>query len=631
MTRRLRSAPVALAGVVAGAVALLVAQAEWLPGPAAPGLELGVVRAARAGTAAAGAPLTTLLLAPLWRHLGTPRAYELTKVVASVAFALAAVPAYFLARPLLGRRWALGVAAVSVLVPAAIASAAASPLPLAYPVATLALLAFVRYLEERRPRLLVTALAASVLAAAFWPALGPLAVGLAALAVAVHPAPRSLWHWPGAAVWIALAVLAYVVWSALVASSSAVAAADWRHGAAAAARSVGAWALGLGVLAPVAAVGGALRPGARALGLALGVAAVSLAPVAGVIAAGTGNGADERPLLVLVPLVLTLATFAIRAGSAGRPAAVAAGVVLLAAALANRPRELRVFNPVVPGLQWLRAGGDVSAAALAATIVLAFVLGVALLVGPAGARARRTLALVALVVPVLAAVAASVSAEHRAREKRAALPSPPAFLERVAGPVAVDPALPRDVLASLLFWNGDARALHPPLAARSVDPETGVYRPLVTGFPALFTPDPRRARGTTVAQTPIGVVVRVTEPLSAAETVTGVYPDGWSGASVTYRRLQVTPRASLAIMLSRSSFNGPAVPDSVTVALGPLDGATHVVRHLRVPSGATRVVRLTPPPRPFRVELELDTFSPARYGSTDTRELGARLVFDYGP
>jgi hypothetical protein len=626
-----RSALVALAGVVAGAVALLVAQAEWLPGPVAPALELGVVRAARAGAGAAGAPLATLLLAPLWRHLDAARAYELTKVAESVAFALAAVPGFFLARPLLGRDWALAVATVSVLVPAATWSAAASPLPLAYPLTTVALLAFVRYLEERRGRLLVTALATSALAGALWPALGALAVGLAALAVAVHPAARSLLHWPRAAVWIVLAVLAYVVWSVLVASSSAVAAADWPHGAAAAARSVGAWALGLGVVAPVAAVGGALRPGARTLGLTLCVAAVSLVPVAGVVAVGTGNAADERPLLALVPLVLTLAVLAIRAATARRPAVVAAGLVLLAAAVANRPRELRVFDPLLPGLQWLRAGGEVSAAALAATIVLAFVLGIALLVVAAGARARRVLAVVALVVPVLAGVAASVSAEHRAREQRAALPSPPTFLERVAGPVAVDPALPRDVLASLLFWNGDARALHPPLAARSVDPETGVYRPLVTGFPSLLTPDSRRARGTTIAQTPLGVVVRVIEPVAAAETITGVYADGWSGASVTYRRLQVTPGASLAVTLSRHSFNGPAVPDRVTVALGPLHGTTRVVRHLRVPSGATRVVRLTPPPRPFRVDLELDTFSPARYGSTDTRELGARLVFEYGP
>ena len=632
MTRRARPDLLALAGVLAGAAGLLVAQAAWLPGPAAPGLELVVVRAARAGAAAADAPLTTLLLAPFWRHEGAARAYELSKLLESLLLALTVVPAYFLSRPLVGPRWALGVAAASVLVPASISSAAASPVPLAYPVTTAALLAFVRYLERPRVSLLVTALAACALAGALWPAVGALGIALALLAAGTRPWARALLRWPGAAVWIALAVAAYVAWSALVASSSTAAAADWPHGAAAAVRSVGAVALGLGVLSPLACVCALGRREARAHALALGAAAVALVPAAGIVAAGTGNPADELPLLVLVPLVLTLAVAALRARLVARRAVVAGALVLLTAALANRPREVRTFDPRIPGLQWLRSGGHVSTVTLVATVVLAFVLAGALLLALSpGAGGRLALAAAALALPLPAAVAASVAAEHRAAGERAALPSPPVFLEGVGGPVAVDDAVPPDTLASLLFWNGDARALDPPLSARTVDPGTGVYEPLVTGFRAVLTADPRLARGQVVKRTPLGAVVLVTEPVGAAETVTGVYPDGWSGPSVTYRRFQVAPGASLTITLSRRAFTGPPVPDGITIALGPLRGATRVVRRLRVPTGATRVVRLPTQAQPFRVDLALDTFSPARFGSSDTRELGAQPAFRYGP
>lgn len=629
MIRRLSREPAALVGVLAGVVLLLIAQAYWLPGPAAPADELHVVRAARAGAAAVAAPLTSLALAPFWHWWGAVPAYRATKVLESVVFALTVVPAYLLARPLVGRSWAIAAAAAAVLVPLEVSTSAASPVALAYPAASAALLAFTRYLEERRARPLLAALLGYLLAAALWPTLAPLGVTLGFAAVAVRPGARRFLRWPGAGVWIALAVAAYVVWSALVAASSAVAAATWGDSALAAARSVGAWALGLAVLAPIAAFGALRGTGTRPHTVTAAAVAVAMVPTAGVVAAGNGISADERPLVVLVPLVLPLALYAVlRRAPPGWGYAVGA-LVLLGAALTTQGGRAR-FDPAAPGLQWLRSGGIVTEATLVATVVLACAVAVALLLWAPAAVGAAPLAALVLVAPVPAAAVASSAAHHRARSERAALPEPPTFLERVDGDVAIDGGLSADVVDSLLFWNGNASVLDPPLADRSADPTTGVYQPLVTGLSAGLVSDPRQVRGVVLERTSVGSVVRLGDPAAAAETVTGVYPDGWSGPGVTYRRFSITPGASLTITLSRTAFTGPDVAGGVTVAVGGLDGPASVVRRLRVPSGASRTVRLRPPNRPFRVDLTLQTFSPSRYGSSDTRQIGVQPAFRYG-
>lgn len=628
MTRRLPREPAALVGALAGTVLLLVAQALWLPGPAAPAEELHVVRAARAGAAAAGAPLTTLVLAPLWSWWGAAHAYDAAKILESIVFALTLVPAYLLARPLVGRGWGLAAAVVAVLVPLEVSTAAASPVALAYPAITLALLAFTRYLEGLRPRPLIVAICAYVLAAALWPTLAPLGITLGLLAVAVRPSARRFLRWPEASAWIVLAVAAYVAWSAVVASSAVVAAAGWGDSALAATRSAGAWALGLGLLAPIAAFGTLWRSGTHAFTLTVAAVLVAAVPTAGVVAAGNGVAADERPLLVLVPLVLPLALRGILGHLTGWKAA-AGAAALLAAALTTQSGGFG-FDPAVPGLQWLRSGGITSEATLVATVLLTCAIALGLLLWFSTGAGAAPLAAVALAAPVLAAAVASSAAHHRARAERAALPSPPMLLERVDGEVALAASLPADVVDALLFWNGNARVLDPPLAERSVDPATGVYEPLVTGYTAGLVDDPRQVRGAVIERMRAGALVRFGDPVGAAESVTGVYPDGWSGPAVTYRRFATTPGASLTITLSRSAFRGPDVAGGVTIAVGGLEGAVRVVRRLRVPSGATRIVRLRPPDRPFRVELAFQTFSPSQFGSSDTRQLGAQPAFRYG-
>lgn len=629
MTRRLPREPAALVGVLAGAVLLLVAQAYWLPGPAAPADELHVVQAARAGAAAAAAPLTSLALAPFWHWWGAASAYHATKVLESVVFALTVVPAYLLARPLVGRGWAVAAAAAAVLVPLEVSTSAASPVALAYPAAAAALLAFTRYLDELRARPLFAAFVAYAFAAALWPVLAPLGVTLGFVAVAVRPGARRFLRWPEAGVWIALAVAAYVVWSALVAASSAVAAASWGDSALAAARSLGAWALGLGLVAPIAAFGALRGRGIRPHTLTAAAAIVALVPTAGVVASGNGITADERPLIVLVPLVLPLALHAVLRRMPERPGYTVGALVLLGAALTTQSGRAR-FDPAAPGLQWLRSGGIATEATLVATVLLACAVAVAVLLWAPAAVGAAPVAGLALVAPVLAAAVASSAAHHRAHSERAALPDPPTLLERVDGDVAIDAALPVEVVDSLLFWNGNASVLNPPLADRSADPATGVYEPPVTGFSAGLVADPRQARGAVLERTPVGPLVRFGDPLAAAETVTGVYPDGWSGPAVTYRRFTITPGDSLTITLSRTAFTGPDVAGGVTVAVGGLDGPASVVRRLRVPSGASRTVRLRPPHRPFRVDLALQTFSPSQYGLSDTRKLGVRPAFRYG-
>ncbi len=63
-----------------------------------------------------------------------------------------------------------------------------------------------------------------------------------------------------------------------------------------------------------------------------------------------------------------------------------------------------------------------------------------------------------------------------------------------------------------------------------------------------------------------------------------------------------------------------------------MGGAPFAERVLSIGSGETHVVRLPVPAPPFDVKVAIGpTFSPADYGSTDDRNLGAQLAFDYRP
>lgn len=94
-------------------------------------------------------PLYPIVLSPIYRlAAGAPQAYELVKAINAVLISTAALPAYFLARRLVGRRNAVIVAGLSVALPSVIYSTKVMTESLAYPLFLWALLAMFRVVER---------------------------------------------------------------------------------------------------------------------------------------------------------------------------------------------------------------------------------------------------------------------------------------------------------------------------------------------------------------------------------------------------------------------------------------------------------------------------------------------------
>jgi hypothetical protein len=121
---------------------------------------------------------------------------------------------------------------------------------------------------------------------------------------------------------------------------------------------------------------------------------------------------------------------------------------------------------------------------------------------------------------------------------------------------------------------------------------------------------------------------RIAPPLRLSSLVEGVYGDGWTGADASFTRF--TPsRSTVVVTLSRTNWGGPDVPGRVRLELRPLSGrGPTAVRTWVVHSRASRTFRLTAPRSPFQVRVHVDpTFSPAKFGLPDSRQLGVQASF----
>jgi hypothetical protein len=97
-------------------------------------------------------PLYPIVLSPIYRlAAGAPQAYELVKAFNAVLISTAAVPAYFIARRLVGRQSGVIVAGLSVALPSVIYSTKVMTESLAYPLFLWALLAMFRVVERPTP------------------------------------------------------------------------------------------------------------------------------------------------------------------------------------------------------------------------------------------------------------------------------------------------------------------------------------------------------------------------------------------------------------------------------------------------------------------------------------------------
>jgi hypothetical protein len=237
---------------------------------------------------------------------------------------------------------------------------------------------------------------------------------------------------------------------------------------------------------------------------------------------------------------------------------------------------------------------------------------------------------------------------------------------QVADPSWVDDTIGRHARAALLitpefntdphavwqtqFWNRSVRQVYNfggsdgtglPSGNAILNPVTG--RIAVSGYPGKSFPKyvvvglGVHLAGRLVAQPGRFALYRVTRPLHIADALNGVYPDGWMGPVATWDRYDVARNhpSWVVVTVSRAGVSGPS-PARVRVAVGPLKlvkgvqdiGKTTASRVGRIRAGAAERFRLPLPRRPFRVALTVaPTFSPANFGSADTRQLGGRVTF----
>jgi hypothetical protein len=142
--------------------------------------------------------------------------------------------------------------------------------------------------------------------------------------------------------------------------------------------------------------------------------------------------------------------------------------------------------------------------------------------------------------------------------------------------------------------------------------------------------------GKLLARTPRLALYRVEQPVRFATLLAGVYADGWmvNDAAFTHYATSTGGPGRLRVRISREAWDGPSVPGRVTLRVGPLGlrdgqpaiGSVTASRTWTVRTGTGRTFVLPAPQPPFRLEIHTaSTFSPADFGSLDTRQLGAQV------
>lgn len=421
--------------------------------------------------------LYPLLTAPAWLWDDVEAAYRTIQAFNAVAMALAAVPAYALARRLdVGTRLAVAVAALVVAAPELVYAGAVMAEAVAYPLAVAVAWAAVRAVERPTAGAQALVLALSGLAAT---ARVQLAILPLCYLAGVAAAGRLREHR------LAVGAIAFGLAAAL---GLALAGSAGLYGDLTAYRADPADAVqGLGATALVLAYasGWVLVPGAL-LGLALALArsrsaaerafgASSLAAVLLLLAqaavVGESGRVQERYALYALPLVVCL--FALYA-SRGRPWLRAHAA--LAAALA-------ATASLAPLAGWAAGGGSSQSLVLAAVRRLEVALGdvglaslavalaatalSAVVVAVAFARPRRatavTVALAAGATLATTAAAASFYRDGRDALRDSFLASDPSWVDARAGgedvTLLVAPRSTSPDLHSTLFWNRSVRHL----------------------------------------------------------------------------------------------------------------------------------------------------------------------------
>jgi hypothetical protein len=137
------------------------------------------------------------------------------------------------------------------------------------------------------------------------------------------------------------------------------------------------------------------------------------------------------------------------------------------------------------------------------------------------------------------------------------------------------------------------------------------------------------------------LLVRLTHPNRLRAMCTGIYPDGWTGATDSaYFRFSGSPRGWLRVIVSRRDWGGPTGPSPVHVLVGklvindndqPILGKIGWQRNLTIDSTQTKTVWVPAPGPRFAVHVVIDKkFVPDDYNHLgDVRALGAEVSYRF--
>jgi hypothetical protein len=654
--------------------------------------------AARRGAPYSFTTLWTYVLAPAWLIDDLHSAYATVKYVTVIVMTASAFPAYGLARLLVGRRAALFVAAASAAIPALAYSAMIVEEPFAYAYSTLALFLVARALITPSRWWIAGAVAASVVAPfvrgelAIIPAIFALAAAFLAWRSPYLTQWRRSWNardWVG---FVALLVGVGVIVSAVLGHESL----EWNYTTRLykgrmvdyGLNAAGALTIGLGVLPVVAALALLWRvPGERPTRELRVFRSLLLASIVGFglytavkatyVSITFGTYTYERNLIYLAPLLF--------AGTAVwlerrrlHPVALAASAAFVLILVLTTPYEMGVDSSYnAPGLAILQSANrylqvDPTGAKIGLVALLAF--SVALLLAPRFLGRAAVWLAVAIAAAVVAwnltgELAFAAASNRLAARFAENIRTPFTWVDDTTGgaPTLYIGQQMADQNGEWLleFWNRSIRAVW------SLD---GTAQ----GPGPFLTPDPRASDGAllhsgrladpgypyVVEEKGIDVVgetvathlhraggglepwrlVQVDHPLRLRGSVTGVYADGWTGASSAYTRYSTEQNRAgrIRVVVSRVPWGGPNKTGHVTVAIGPIVIGDDKQPHLVNPTGVERfdihskekkeIVLRAPGPR-FRVEVTITpTFSPYELtGLSDRRQLGAQVSYLFLP
>ena len=641
--------------------------------------------AARRGEPHGFQTIYSILLAPVWWIDDTESAYAAAKYVGVLVMTSTIFPAYFLARSIVTRPWALFAAAGSVAIPGVVYSSFLLEEPLAYPVATTALWLIARFVAAPGIATVAPAIAVCVTAPFVRSQLAVLSavLFLCLLALAWASAPARRWRatwsrsdWVGASVLALGAVLALSAFLGHASESWYVTTAFWKgrlveYGL----WAVGALAIGVGglpLIGGLASLVGRDRHDDRVRAFAITAAAAFVcfgmyaAVKAAYLSTVFATRVAERNVIYLAP-VLFAGTALLLERPRARLWAVAGGAALALYLVTTTPYELSSYPyGDAPSLAMASLANRELAwdqTAIERALVVAVLVGAALLV----ARTRFTgrAAMAAGIAAAAGVLAWTTTAEIYAARGFTAqadllyanLPTPPDWLDETTGG---EPAIylgqsidDANGIWLLEFWN---RSLKKVWSLDGTAPGPGP-----TLSPDLAAPDgtlrPSPDVDWVVAESEINLAAKkvgelraglqlyhLDGPLRLQSSTSGITGDGWMGATASYSRYASpgTSSRGFAKLYLTNPFCAPGLQSRATVKVGsvivvrnqPALAPNPQVRTATLLSCDRAHTFLVPATVPFRIEVTLDaTFSPAKLDSrsSDQRELGARPAFDFVP